>query len=208
MERFGYLISIILLFFLLFQEKCSKESDYYKTTTKEHFSSDTVFSNLLEKFSSFIPESKTIIVSSKDEGWKERIINENKELKDHVYFIEEYLKEKNDSLEKKLSYYDDSLSDENLTIYTTNVVDGNMISSGLKYKLKVPKIITNTITKEIKTEKYRGQLILNAGSGFNKEGVSNLSIGIDHVSKKGLLKGFYYNAIDNSYNVRIGKRIF
>lgn len=208
MERFGYIIAIILLFFLLFQEKCNKGNEETKTVVKEYFHSDTTLNNFVKNFKKFIPESNTIIVSSKEDSWKKRLIEENESLKDHIANIEKYINSNKDSSEKEIKLYDDSLSDENITIFTSNVVDGKMISSGVNYRLKVPKIITNTVTKEITKTRYKSQIILFGGSGFNEQGLSNVSLGLDFVTKKGFSAGGYYNMINKSYNFKFGKRIF
>lgn len=103
--------------------------------------------------------------------------------------------------------YVDSFTNKEITIYTTDIIDGTLLEKKLEYKLHVP-IITKTITNDIIKYKSTNQLYLTTGVGGNKHEFNNLSLGVMFKSKKDWLVGYNYNILSNSHNFTMGTKLF
>lgn len=104
--------------------------------------------------------------------------------------------------------YQDSIDDQNLTLYYSSTIDGKLLGQDLSYKLKVPLAITKTVTI---TEPYpvpAAQLLLKSAVGFNQNGVKTWSMGLQVVSRKGLSIGYNYGLLENRHEVSLGVPIW
>ena len=103
--------------------------------------------------------------------------------------------------------YQDSLEDDNLTVYYESLVDGQLLQNHLDYKLKIPKQITKTIRINTPVPIPSNGLFLNAGVGGNVNAFSSLTVGLQFVSQKGWALGYDYDVLQNVHQVRLGVRL-
>lgn len=105
--------------------------------------------------------------------------------------------------------YNDSLTDSNITIFTSNKVYGVLDGTQVNYRLKVPKYIehnkeiikTNTVTQQPKLSIYSGVSIDGNDSKFNISPFIDLNI-------KKVNVGINYGLIDKTIGFKIGYRLF
>lgn len=104
--------------------------------------------------------------------------------------------------------YQDSIEDENLTLYYKSMVQGKLLDYNLNYKLKVPKQITQTITitKPIPMPAY--SLWFNTGTGINPNGFASLTFGLQFISKKGWSLGYGYDVLQNQHELTLGVQLW
>jgi len=103
--------------------------------------------------------------------------------------------------------YQDSLTDENLTLYYNTLVDGRLLQNDLNYKLKVPKRITKTIEVPKPYPQPVSGLFLTAGAGSDFKGRTSMTLGLDFVHRKGWSLGYDYNVLQGVHRVRFGVRV-
>lgn len=103
--------------------------------------------------------------------------------------------------------YQDSLEDDNLTVYYESLVDGQLLQNHLDYKLKIPKQITKTIRINTPVPTPSNGLFLNAGVGGNVNAFSSLTVGLQFVSQKGWALGYDYDVLQKVHQVRLGVRL-
>lgn len=193
-----YITLLLLVALVLLNTK-----GYRVSVAKDEFiymQSDTTYQEERKTLNVEIPEPK-VIVLDKDKKWKQELMQVFGEMK----FKNQVLQQVNDSLMENLNLYSDTLSDENLDIYYNSLTHGNLLSSDISYQLKVPTIITNTVHKPIPTKQNQWLLIGEAGG--NMQSFSNLSLGVQHISKKGWVKGYKYNVMQNTHNGVLGIKI-
>ena len=128
---------------------------------------------------------------------------ENRELRERIKFLEQ----NTDSLGHNLRQYKDTISDENIIIYTDNIVEGNLLFKDIDYKLKVPKEIIKTTTINTTETIFKSGLYLTTGLGGNKDQFSNINLGLTYVNTKNNVFGYEYNLMNNTHNVKVGFRI-
>lgn len=104
--------------------------------------------------------------------------------------------------------YKDSLEDENLTLYYSSIVDGQLLQNNLDYKLKIPTQITKTIEIPKPYPKPVNALFLNGGIGGNVHQFSSITVGLQFVSKKGWALGYDYDVLQNVHSVKMGLKLF
>jgi len=107
--------------------------------------------------------------------------------------------------------YNDSLTDSNLTIFTKAKTFGMLDRLDVKYRLKVPQIITKTVSTTItntetktvpnKWDLYIGGEIGGSKTSFNISPYAGIRI-------KKVSYQYRYGIIDKTHNVGIGYRIF
>lgn len=107
-----------------------------------------------------ITKSDTTIVYTSDTIWSIDTIfvyNQTPTLTDSIYIYEP-----DSVLCNYIREYQDTIDDTNITIYTTDLVKGKLLESGLSYKLKVPIKILDSVkitinnTIEPKIQLYTG----------------------------------------------------
>lgn len=104
--------------------------------------------------------------------------------------------------------YQDSIEDENLTLYYESTVKGQLLSHELDYKLKIPKLITKTIEIPKPYPTPVSTLLLTGGVGGNINQFSSIRLGLEFVSAKGWALGYDYDLLQNVHSVRLGVRLF
>lgn len=108
------------------------------------------------------------------------------------------------SLHQSAQLYQDSIEDENLTLYYKSVVDGQLLDYNFDYKLKVPKSITKTVTITKPVPAPNHELRLNLGVGTDFKDLSSVTIGAEFISNKGWSVGYAYDILQQNHNVTVG----
>ncbi len=110
----------------------------------------------------------------------------------------------------KAKIYRDTLKNNDIDLYSFNLVDGNLLDSKITYKLKVPKEIT--ITKNIEHPKqFRSGLYFFSEIGGNTQQFSNLSFGLQYNRKGNWFISYRMNMNELtplSHNIGVGFRLF
>ena len=106
--------------------------------------------------------------------------------------------------------YQDTLSNEDITIYSYNLIDGTLLDSELSYELNVPReiTVTNTITHP---PRFRSGLYLFGEVGGNTQSLDNISFGLQYNRKGKWFTSYRYNLNSlqgNTHNVGLGVRLF
>lgn len=104
--------------------------------------------------------------------------------------------------------YQDSLEDENLTLYYSSIVQGELLKNALDYKLKIPKQITKTIEVSKPYPSPVSAFYLKGGVGGNVNQFSSITVGLQFVSKKGWSLGYDYDILENTHSVNLGIKLF
>ncbi|WP_052600326.1 hypothetical protein [Aureispira sp. CCB-QB1] len=103
--------------------------------------------------------------------------------------------------------YQDSLEDENLTVYYSAVVDGQLLQNNLDYKLKIPTQITKTIEIPKPVPMPVHSILLTAGVGGNVRSFASVRLGLQFVSAKGWSLGYDYDLLQKAHSVNLGVRL-
>jgi hypothetical protein len=103
--------------------------------------------------------------------------------------------------------YQDSLEDENLTLYYSSVIDGQLLQNKLDYKLKIPTRITKTVEISKPYPVSVSSILLTGGLGGNVNSFSSVRLGLEFVSAKGWAVGYDYDLLQNVHSVRLGMRL-
>lgn len=104
--------------------------------------------------------------------------------------------------------YKDSLEDENLTLYYSSLVDGQLLQNVMDYKLKVPTEITKTITINKPYAAAVNQVLLTGAVGTDFQGKLTTEVGFNFVHAKGWMVGYSYDIAQNTHNLKAGVRLF
>jgi hypothetical protein len=102
--------------------------------------------------------------------------------------------------------YTDSISNNDLTIYTTDTVQGALLSHSIGYRLKIPREIITTKTVTI-TEKFKSRNIFLIGGGLEYSKGINIRPEVELLTKKGYSYTYGYGLINNSHSFSIRKAI-
>lgn len=106
--------------------------------------------------------------------------------------------------------YNDTLSNNDIDIYSYNLLDGNLLDSRLSYKLKIPREIT--VTKTIEHPKtYRSGLYLFSEIGGTTQQFDNISLGLQYNRKGNWFASYRLNLINakqSTHNIGVGVRLF
>ncbi|WP_299519812.1 hypothetical protein [Winogradskyella sp.] len=106
--------------------------------------------------------------------------------------------------------YRDTLSNDDIDIFSYNLLQGQLLDSKLSYKLKVPREIN--ITKTIEHPKtYRSGLYMFSEIGGNPSQFNNLSLGLQYNRKGKWFISYRANFNDiqqTTHNVGVGFRLF
>lgn len=105
-------------------------------------------------------------------------------------------------------FYQDSLEDENLTLFYSSLVDGQLLQNNIDYKLKIPKLITKTIEIPKPYPIPTNGFFLNAGVGGNPRQFSSITVGLQFIGKKGWAVGYDYDILQNVHQVKLGFRLW
>ncbi len=155
---------------------------------------DTVWQTKIDTFNIQTTKFKTVYVPKNNPT---KIIKDTVFVKDSTQFI-------------KAKVYRDTLKNNDIELYSYNLVDGNLLDSNLSYKLKVPKELT--ITKTIEHPKqFRSGLYLFSEVGGNTQQFNNLSFGLQYNRKGNWFISYRINMNELaplSHNIGIGFRLF
>ena len=107
----------------------------------------------------------------------------------------------------ELKEYKDTLSNKEITIFSTILTDGKIYQSDIKYELKYP-VIEKTLTPK---RKNKSGLFLYSGIGGSKTQFDNLEIGLQYIHQNKWLVGYGINTLANgspTHQVKFGIKIF
>ncbi len=154
---------------------------------------DTIWKTKIDTFKIQTIKYEKVYVSKNN---KTKIVRDTLFLKDPTQFI-------------AAKVYRDTLQNEELEMYSYNLVKGELLDSSLSYKLKVPKEIL--ITKTIEYPKtFRSGLYLFSEIGGNTKTFDNLSLGMQY-NRKGEWFVSYrvnLNGLKPTHNIGVGWRLF
>lgn len=107
--------------------------------------------------------------------------------------------------------YSDSLVNNDITIVYQDSVNGKLLDKKLTYKLRSPleikTVITITDSVPYPVEMPGDGLYLSGGGGTDLKRVTNLSLGINYLSKNDYGGGYFYNFMDQSHNLQVFYKI-
>ncbi|MFD2568733.1 hypothetical protein [Pseudotenacibaculum haliotis] len=184
------LIGVIILL-ILFPRRCSTQPPKEPKITIVR---DTVWQTKVDTFKIQTTQYETVYVAKKSPT---KVIRDTIIVKDTTEFI-------------KAKVYRDTLRNDDIDLYSYNLVDGNLLDSKLTYKLKVPREIT--VTKTIEHPKtFRSGLYFFSEIGGNTQQFSNLSFGLQYNRKGNWFISYRINLNEInpiSHNLGVGFRIF
>lgn len=192
-ERLLLLIILALVICNLVLKQCSR----FKTNNEDPkvtLTRDTVWQTKIDTFKVQTVKYKTVYVNKKDVS---NIVETKADIKGL-------------SLYEEARVYKDTLSNDDIDIYSYNLLSGNLLDSQLSYKLKVPREIT--VTKVIEHPKtFRSGLYAFSEIGGNTSSLNNISVGLQY-NRKGRWFASYrlnLNTVENpTHNIGIGVRLF
>ncbi|MCD2258297.1 hypothetical protein KWG70_03650 [Psychroserpens sp. XSD401] len=194
LERTLLLIILAIVIFNLLAKQCSKATPNLEEVPKVTIVRDTVWQTKVDTFKVQTLKYQTVYVDREDVS----VIHENLPT----------TKESSTLLKAKV--YKDTLSNDDIDIFSYNLVEGNLLDSEISYKLKVPREVI--ITKTIEYPKtYRSGFYLFSEIGGNQNRFDNISLGLQY-NRKG--KWFIsYRANLNqwqqpTHNLGVGVRLF
>ena len=164
-EKRLLLIILAIVAFNLFSKQCSTVPSK-ANTPKVTIVRDTVWQTKIDTFKVQTLRYKTVYVDKHD-----------------ITTVRETLPKTIDSTSMvKAKVYRDTLSNDDMDIFSYNLVEGNLLDSQLSYKLKVPREIT--VTKTIEYPKtYRSGLYIFSEIGGNQTRFDNISLGLQYNRK-------------------------
>ncbi|OUS01588.1 hypothetical protein A9Q86_07380 [Flavobacteriales bacterium 33_180_T64] len=187
------LLILVMISFNLLVKQCGK-APHHNNSPKTTIVRDTVWQTKTDTFKVQTLKYQTVYVN-KDEM---QTIYENRP------------QTKDSSLLVKARVYKDTLSNDDIDIFSYNLVEGNLLGSEILYKLKVPREIT--ITKTIEYPKtYKSGLYLFSEIGGNQAIFDNISLGLQY-NRKGKWFVSYRANLNQlqqpTHNIGIGVRLF
>ena len=192
-ERLLLLITILLVICNLFLNRCSSNT-YTEEQPIITIKRDTVWQTKIDTFKVQTVKYKTVYVNKND-----------------VSNVVETLADIDDlSLYEEARAYKDTLSNDDIEIYSYNLLSGNLLDSELSYKLKVPREIT--VTKTIEHPKtFRSGLYAFSEVGGNTSTLNNLSLGLQYNRKGNWFVSYRLNlnTVESpTHNIGVGVRLF
>ncbi|BDS10965.1 hypothetical protein [Aureispira anguillae] len=103
--------------------------------------------------------------------------------------------------------YQDSLEDENLTLYYSSIVNGELLKNSLDYRLKIPKQITKTVEITKPVPLPVSSLLLTGSVGTSINSFNSVRLGLQFVSAKGWALGYDYDLLQNIHSVNLGVKL-
>jgi hypothetical protein len=193
-EKTLLMIILVLVLFNLLAKQCSNRSSAENNTPKITIQRDTIWQTKIDTFKVQTLKYQTVYVD-----------------RDDVTTISEILpKTKDTTTVLKAKVYRDTLSTDDMDLFSYNLVDGNLLDSEISYKLKVPREIT--VTKTIEYPKtYRSGLFLFSEIGGNQNRFDNISLGLQY-NRKGKWFVSYRANLNQvqqpTHNIGVGVRLF
>ena len=190
-ERVIWFGVLLILGFFTMLKQCNS-TKIIPQKTKITIVKDTIWQTKTDTFKVQTTQYKTVYVTKKDTT----ILKEKPKQDSIAYF--------------KAKVYKDTLSNDDIDIYTHNLVEGSLLDSELSYKLKVPREIT--ITKTIEHPKsYKSGLYLFSEIGGNANKFDNFSLGAQYNRKGNWFISYRVNLNQlnqTTHNVGVGFRVF
>ena len=194
-EKLLLLIAASLLLCNLFLRRCSRSNNSEIDKPKVTIVRDTVWQTKTDTFKLQTVAYKTVYIDRKDL----KTIIEDTTSGDTI--TDDYIKAK---------VYRDTLINEDIEIFSYNLVEGQLLDSELSYNLKVPREITTTKTIEY-PKTYRSGLYVFGEVGGNLNTFNNTSLGLQY-NRKGKWFVSYrmnLNLLDQpSHHIGVGIRLF
>lgn len=166
------LIIVILSVYILAQKQCSSDQNMQSESPKVTVMTDTVYQVKIDTFYLQTEKYKTVYIPKKIESTG---INLNVKEK-------EALREEGQVLFEEAREYRDTLLKDDLEIYSYNLLKGELLSSSLSYKLKVPREIKTTNIVE-HPKMYKSGLYAFGEVGGNQRQFNNISLGLQYNRK-------------------------
>jgi hypothetical protein len=193
-ERALVILIITLLLANLLLKQCGKSNLGTNNEPKVSIQVDTVWHTKIDTFKVQTLRYKTVYVD------KENIEN-----------ITGTIPKPNDSSKHiAAKVYQDTLHNNDLEIYSYNLVDGTLLKSDIAYKLKVPREIT--ITKTISQQQAPNSgLFLFSEVGCNTSTFDNISLGLQYHHKNKWFVSYRANLNQlqqPTHNVGVGVKLF
>ncbi|SEC37278.1 hypothetical protein SAMN04489761_2809 [Tenacibaculum sp. MAR_2009_124] len=184
------LVAVLLLLNLLIKRKRVLITEKPKITIV----SDTIWKTRVDTFKVQTIKYQKVYVHKNDV---------TKIIRDTVF-----LKDKKSYEQAKI--YKDTLKNDDLEIYSYDLIKGRLLASRLSYKLKVPKQIKTTKTIEY-PKSYSSGLYLFSEIGGNSRKFDNLSVGLQYNRKEKWFASYRINLSElnqPTHNIGIGFRLF
>ncbi|WMX17086.1 hypothetical protein [Aureispira sp. CCB-E] len=190
-ENIQFLLILCLFAYVIFLQQCRQASP----SEREQVKIDTIIRMdtilpppvIVQLPRQDVPEPSIIYVDSS----KDMVIQEQIDTSKH----------------QAAQLYQDSLEDENLTLYYSSIVDGQLIRNDLDYKLKIPTQITKTIEIPKPIPMPVHSILLTAGVGGNVRSFASVRLGLQFVSAKGWSLGYDYDLLQKVHSVNLGVRL-
>ena len=166
LEKILLCIILAIVMFNLLLRQCSRPLSEDKSEAKITIVRDTIWHTKIDTFEVQTLAYKTVYVD-----------------RNNVTSISETLpKTKDSTTVVKAKVYKDTLSNDDIDIFSYNLVEGNLLDSEISYKLKVPREITTTKTIEY-PKTYRSGLFIFSEIGGNQNRFDNISLGLQYNRK-------------------------
>lgn len=193
-KRIVTMLVIALLLVNLLLKQCGKSSLDTNNEPKVSIQIDTVWQTKIDTFKVQTLRHKTVYVD-----------------RDHLANITENVPGQIDSTKHiAAKIYQDTLRNNDLEIYSYNLVDGTLLKSDIAYQLKVPREIT--ITKTItQRQAPKSELYLFSEVGGNTTTFDNISLGLQYQHKNKWFVSYRANLNQlqqPTHNVGIGVKLF
>ncbi|WP_299247219.1 hypothetical protein [uncultured Aquimarina sp.] len=193
------LIILVLFIYILTQRQCNiKEVDRLEKP-QIIVVKDTIYQTKVDTFQVQTTKYKTVYVpKTTTESIPKVVISEKQRVS-----------EKEKHLFEEAREYRDTLYNDDIEIYSYNLLKGKLLNSDLVYKLKVPREIKTTTTIE-HPPIYRSGLYGFGEVGGNHEQFNNISLGLQYSRKRNWFLSYRLNFIELSsitHNVGVGIRI-
>ncbi len=184
------LVAVLLFLNLLVKRKREFEPKKTKITVVR----DTIWKIKVDTFKVQTIKYQTVYVHKNDVN---KIIKDTVFVKDRINY-------------EQAKIYQDTIINDDIEIYSYDLVKGNLLDSQFSYKLKVPKEIITT--KKIEYPKsYRSGMYLFSEVGGNSQKFDNLSVGLQYNRKGKWFASYRINLSElnrPTHNVGIGFRLF
>lgn len=191
-QKILLLIILALLLLNLLNRRCSSKVE--TTEPKVTIVRDTVWQTKIDTFKIQTTQYKTVYVDTSDVT---NIIEDTSTVEIPEHYVE-------------AKVYRDTLSNDDIDIFTYSLIKGRLLDSELSYKLKVPREITTTKTIEY-PKTYRSGLYAFGEVGGNTSTFDNISFGLQY-NRKGKWFASYrinLNSIQQpTHNIGFGVRLF
>lgn len=191
-EKTLLVVIIVLLLLNVLNRQCS--SDLKTSKPKITIVRDTIWQTKIDTFKIQTTAYKTVYVDTTN------VAN----------MIENPIENNPPSHHIEAKQYRDTLSNEDIDIYSYSLLEGRLLDAELSYKLKVPREITTTKTIE-HPKTFRSGLYLFGEVGGNTQTFDNISLGLQYNRKGKWFASYRINANafkQPTHNIGFGVRLF